>query len=1615
MFTKANAKILLFIIGFVFSIFMFSGVVSAATLNATEAELAASGVKNYTEVTTDIPGYVVVNNKNSSSPSFLKTVSTWTIQLNSGTTTPVTISSVNAPTGPSGSATGTLSKSEYLTVATNVKNFIASNGRAPNYASSSLGNIRYESLVYTYSKILDFYRTNDRLPNSVSVVNVVGVSGGVMIDSTPPTVTANPDGGVYTANLVVTLTATDNRDPHPSIYYTTDGTTPTTSSALYTNPIGIYLPGSTVLKFMARDASGNQATVQTMTYTLKLVKDVTTGKTYTSIQSAINDSTTTNGDVIQINNGIFTENIVINKRLTIKGLYGGNVLIQPLNSSNPIITINSNGSGSTLQLLTLQGSTNSNGIYINNANNCSIITNIFMNNNNGIYVTYSNNTTLTNNIATNNNDNGVYIEYSNNNTISGNDIHSNGESGLYPYYCENNNIINNDITDNGRADIFLYFSNNNIVQNNILTNSEQNSGINLATAHNNIITGNDLSNNGDCGIGSWNSNYNTITNNTVSNNTNYGFYFYNSNNNTFENNTLTNATNSGICLTNSSNNNTIKENTIKNNGYSGITCYISENANIVGNVISNNPHGIYINNATASISFNRIYDNNVHGLSIYNNGTVVAVNNWWGTNNPTISSTNGSDIYVSSGTATYKPWLTLKVTTSPTGTNGHYIVTADLTHNSSGSDTSPLGNIPDNIPINFTTTFGTIGITAYTNKGKAVSTLNCTTHGKANITASLDTQNTSTSIIYGVYDQATQTTYGSIQEAINDPATSPGDTILIDGGTYNENIIISKKINLIAGNGATPSIIGSITINSGGDGSVIQDITIHGNINLNANNCTIIDNIIIGNGTSGIIASNSINNKITYNNITSNGFNGIQSNFSSNNIIYNTIHGCITGIYSENSNNTIIGNNIINNYNGICTYNSTDTIHFNRITENTYGLKNEIGTINATNNWWGSNFPVVSSSSLSDIYIVSGMVIYNPCLILRVNVSSTNSGGNTSVTADLTHNSQGEDTSSQGHIPDGIPVNFTTNIGTIINSAYTFKGKAATILNLGSTQNATVTAGASVDHQSASTTGLIATGTAVLNITSTAIDNSTGQPLNITYNIPLNSSVTWLSVIWIPTTIPGISALADELQVVLNGNVVLNRFLYNNNTLGRDTLTFNLAYPGVSGLNLTVNDPQDYHVINLNFPGNVINRTSQVIYNNATPYEGMKTFAIATTDVTDAVLQYWLDQYSLYQSVGAMDAAYATFLTALLTVYVHDDLADNIASDLNVTWTRTSPVVVSVGDEPYQTYLTLESDHSMGMTVVGAPENVWIFNYVTSSAISPIEYAIFSECTGNLYQSYSLNGEYGSVVLDLLYKYYMNSTSVEVFVQNGYIIEKSVGFDDNFIVIDPETGIMRDINIINGFCGVTVPYVNYITMINTGSWVNSFFPDTPVSLFGNPFGLGSATFFWNGLGRVVIASGYDAALGTFPIWADGELTATSSLGSVSFNEANPENTKVYGNDGLDITSILIPNATNQINLTITASGDYYGWSRLNLYQTNIKNEGYHGFNATNVVNNIGSGFGGGGGTYYDPHEEYLHELGEAYRQSHGTKWPGVYQDSDEKTRVAEGIREMITVLVHFLM
>jgi len=86
-----------------------------------------------------------------------------------------------------------------------------------------------------------------------------------IIDTVPPTVNATPIGGLYNTTKVVTL----NMSKSGTIYYTLDGSEPTTSSLIYTNPITVNV--NTVLKYFAVDLAGNQSPVYTDNYTIDTV------------------------------------------------------------------------------------------------------------------------------------------------------------------------------------------------------------------------------------------------------------------------------------------------------------------------------------------------------------------------------------------------------------------------------------------------------------------------------------------------------------------------------------------------------------------------------------------------------------------------------------------------------------------------------------------------------------------------------------------------------------------------------------------------------------------------------------------------------------------------------------------------------------------------------------------------------------------------------------------------------------------------------------------------------------------------------------------------------------------------------------------------------------------------------------------------------------------------------------------------------------------------------------------------------------------------------------------------------------------------------------------------
>ncbi|NYB52465.1 MAG: right-handed parallel beta-helix repeat-containing protein, partial [Methanobacteriaceae archaeon] len=1140
------------------------------------------------------------------------------------------------------------------------------------------------------------------IANITATLDRQSVQTNVTIDKIAPTVNASLSSGLYNTSQSVNLTASDNIDLHPIIYYTTDGSNPTTSSAIYTTSITIST--TTTLKFMAVDFTGNQSPVNMVYYIFSPIGNLNTGKGYSSIQNAINDNLTVNGNVIVVRNGTYTENIVVNKKLTITP-YNGNVTIQAANLNNPAITINSGGSGSVISGFTLKGAngTSSSGIYLNNASNCTITGNILTGNYYGLLLTNSPNNMIWDNNLTGNLMEGIRFNSSNNNTVYSNTIINNSGTGIY--------------------------------------------------------IGNSL--------------YSLIMENTIQNN-------------------LMN----GIELNNSSNS-TVYENTIMNNHQSGIKATSS----------------------SASINFNIIAENTVYGLYNLVNGTVNATNNWWGTNNLTVSSTNGSSIYIAGGTVLYNPWLVMNLTGSVIyvthNSTSSSEITADITHNNQGKDTSGSGRIPDGLPVNFTTTLGTINSTATVRSGKARVTLTSSpSSGATTVTATLGNYSVS---------RAFHKSFSTIQGAVSDPLTVDGDVIFVTNGTYVENIVINKNLTIVSEGNVTvqASNISSpvFTVNNCSD-SMIYGFKITGATNSSAiylnraNNCYILDNTITGNGLSSTgdfgygIFLNSTTNCTVSGNILQGNLGGIDLEYSNNTLLSgNNITGStFRGVYLYQANYTTISeSNLANNdcgilacysnnlkvtsndvknntYHGIYLYYSSGDLHFNRIVGNgQYGLLSRGGTVNATNNWWGTNNPVVSSAKPSAIYVISGSVLYNPRLVLTITPTSYKVADGkvyeATITADLNHNSNNEDLSTVIYTPDGIPVTFISNNNSNITStSYTEDGKASATLILNpNLQSGFTNVTATLDSQSASTSvDRIAKATII--ISSTAIDLSTNHSLYLTYEVPLNESVSWVSVLWKSKSCD-FGSFQNEVDLIVNGVVVLNKTVsninylinhdsfspkvwYNVNFLNwlfsestesknalksiiyqnpglqnltgsaletgllnmirekngfndsemfvianykyfKDNITTIISYPGDAGKKISFEDPDSGEVVGINFPGNPIYRESTMIYANGgyfhvdnrndptsrvyknEGYEGVRSFAIVTTKVTDEMLRYWLDEKdrtnangTLLYPEGPMKAAYGTFLESLLVIKCHDIVADAAANKYNVTWSRTTPIVV---------------------------------------------------------------------------------------------------------------------------------------------------------------------------------------------------------------------------------------------------------------------------------------------------------------------------------------------------
>jgi len=144
---------------------------SSVSFTSVEITSASSSVKSYVEKYKKLPGHVTINNVQVTMPQFLYLMTQNVVNINNGKRPSITLdTAVTGSTGTETVKTGDIYKSEYINIAKSIKSHIHTYDKAPSYITTSRGRIKYETMVYTLSKILSFQKTNNRLPNYVTLV-----------------------------------------------------------------------------------------------------------------------------------------------------------------------------------------------------------------------------------------------------------------------------------------------------------------------------------------------------------------------------------------------------------------------------------------------------------------------------------------------------------------------------------------------------------------------------------------------------------------------------------------------------------------------------------------------------------------------------------------------------------------------------------------------------------------------------------------------------------------------------------------------------------------------------------------------------------------------------------------------------------------------------------------------------------------------------------------------------------------------------------------------------------------------------------------------------------------------------------------------------------------------------------------------------------------------------------------------------------------------------------------------------------------------------------------------------------------------------------------------------
>ena len=125
--------------------------------------------------------------------------------------------------------------------------------------------------VYTFA-----VRARDALGNAGPAVDAAFV-----VDTAAPTASASPPGGAFDRGISVSLTSSEPGE----IRYTTDGSSPTIASSVYTGPLAI--AATTTVRFLAVDRAGNASPPRSETFTIDAIAPVARAPVQSIVRGAV--------------------------------------------------------------------------------------------------------------------------------------------------------------------------------------------------------------------------------------------------------------------------------------------------------------------------------------------------------------------------------------------------------------------------------------------------------------------------------------------------------------------------------------------------------------------------------------------------------------------------------------------------------------------------------------------------------------------------------------------------------------------------------------------------------------------------------------------------------------------------------------------------------------------------------------------------------------------------------------------------------------------------------------------------------------------------------------------------------------------------------------------------------------------------------------------------------------------------------------------------------------------------------------------------------------------------------------------------------------------------------